>query len=44
MAISKINENMIHGKRCKFTDEELKTLQFALNEIKEKIGSIKVSY
>lgn len=40
----KINENMIHGKRCKFTDEELKTLQFALNEIKEKIGSIKVSY
>lgn len=39
----KINENIIHGKRCKFTDEELKTLQFALDEIKEKIGSIKVS-
>lgn len=40
----KINQNVIHGKPCKFTDEELKTLQFALDDIKNKIGSIKVSY
>lgn len=40
----KINQNVIHGKACKFTDEELKTLQFALDDIKNKIGSIKVSY
>lgn len=40
----KINQNVIHGKACKFTDEELKTLQFALDDIKNKIDSIKVSY
>lgn len=40
----KINENVIHGKPCRFTEEELKILQFALNDIQKKIGAISVSY
>lgn len=38
----KIDGTVIHGKPCKFTNEELKTLQFALNDIANKLNSIQL--
>lgn len=39
----RLNENSINGKPAQFTDEEIKTLNFALKDIGKKIGSIRVS-
>lgn len=38
----KIDGTVIHGKPCKFTNEELKTLQFALNDIANKLNSVQL--
>ena len=38
----KINGNIKNGKPCRFTDEELNTLNFALQDISKKIGSIAI--
>jgi len=39
----KLNGNIVNGKPAKFTEEEIKTLNFALKDISEKIGAVKVS-
>lgn len=36
----RINENTVHGKTVKFTDEELDTLRFAIKDISNKLGSL----
>jgi hypothetical protein len=38
----KINGNIKNGKPCAFTDDELSTLNFALQDISKKIGSIAI--
>ena len=38
----RLNGNTVHGKVCRFTDEELQTLRFALQEKKKKIGSLSI--
>ena len=38
----KINGNMKNGKPCSFTNDELGTLNFALQDIAKKIGSIAI--
>lgn len=38
----KINGNMKNGKPCTFTEKELNTLNFALQDISKKIGSIAI--
>jgi hypothetical protein len=40
----KINGNIKNGKPCSFTDEELNTLNFALKDISQKLGSIAIFY
>ena len=39
----RLNENLVNGKPAKFTEEEIKTLNFALQDISKKIGSIRVA-
>lgn len=39
----KINGNIVNGKPAKFTKEEIKTLNFAIHDISEKLGSITIS-
>ena len=39
----KINGNIKNGKPCSFTDDELSTLNFALQDISKKIGSIAIN-
>ncbi len=39
----KMNGNIVNGKPAKFTEEEIKNLNFALQDISKKIGSIRVS-
>ena len=39
----RINGNEVNGKPAKFTDEELATLEAALKDISEKIGSVSFS-
>lgn len=39
----KINGNIVNGKPAKFTEEEIKNLNFALQDISKKIGSVRVS-
>ena len=39
----KINGNIKNGKKCSFTDEELITLNFALQDIAKKISSIRIA-
>ncbi|MGC4130534.1 MAG: DUF5053 domain-containing protein [Bergeyella sp.] len=39
----RINGNFVNGKSAKFTDEELKTLNYAFKDISEKLGSIRIS-
>ncbi len=39
----KMNGNIINGKPAKFTEEEIKNLNFALQDISKKIGSVRVS-
>jgi hypothetical protein len=38
----KINGNMKNGKPAKFTDSEIKTFNFALQDISHKIGSLAI--
>jgi hypothetical protein len=38
----RINGNIVNGKVCSFTDDELKQLQFALKDISKKIGATSV--
>lgn len=39
----RINGNIVNGKPVQFTDEEIETLNFALQDISKKIGSIRVA-
>lgn len=38
----RINENVVAGKRQTLTDDQLKTLDFALKDISKKIGSLSI--
>lgn len=38
----RLNGNMVHGKKCGFSDDELRTLRFALQDISKKIGSLSI--
>lgn len=38
----RLNGNIIHGKVCRFTKEELETLNTALKDIGNKIGSLSI--
>ena len=38
-----MNGNIVNGKPAKFTEEEIKNLNFALQDISKKIGSVRVS-
>ena len=35
----RLNGNLVHGKPCRFTAEELEQVKFALNDIKEKLSA-----
>ncbi|NDV83950.1 DUF5053 domain-containing protein [Bacteroides sp. 51] len=39
----RINGNIVKGKPAKFTDEELKKLQFAINDIGRKLSEFQIS-
>lgn len=39
----RLNGNLIHGKVSKFTDDELKTLESALQDISNKINSLQLT-
>lgn len=39
----KINGNIVNGKPAQFTDEEINTLNTALQDISKKIGSLRVA-
>ncbi len=39
----RLNGNLIHGKVSKFTDDELKTLEGALQDISNKINSLQLT-
>ena len=39
----KMNGNIVNGKPAKCTEEEIKNLNFALQDISKKIGSVRVS-
>lgn len=38
----RLNGNKVHGKPCKFSEEELEILRFALQDISKKIGSLSI--
>ena len=38
----RLNGNVVHGKVCRFNEDELKTLRFALQDISRKIGSLSI--
>lgn len=38
----RLNGNVVHGRKCEFSDEELRTLRFALQDISKKIGSLSI--
>lgn len=40
----RINGNVVHGKPCQFTDEEIDIFNQALQDISKKIGSLNISY
>lgn len=40
----RINGNTVNGKPCRFTKEELDKFNYALKDISEKIGSLRLSY
>lgn len=40
----RINGNIVNGKPCRFTESELATLNNALKDISDKIGSLSISY
>ena len=39
----KINGNLVNGKPAKFTDSEINTLNFALQDISKQLGSLSIS-
>ncbi|EKB56596.1 DUF5053 domain-containing protein [Bergeyella zoohelcum] len=39
----RLNGNSVNGKPASFTEEEIKTLNFALQDLSQKLGSISVS-
>lgn len=40
----RINENIVNGKPCRFTNEEIEIFNHALKDISQKIGSLSLSY
>ena len=40
----RINGNIVNGKPCRFTDEEIDIFNRALQDISKKIGSLNISY
>ena len=40
----RMNGNVVNGKPARFTQEELSTLNRALKDISEKLGSLSISY
>lgn len=38
----RLNGNKVHGKECKFTEEEIQTLRFAIKDISKKLGSLSI--
>ncbi|WP_071146179.1 DUF5053 domain-containing protein [Bacteroides ihuae] len=36
----RINGNMVHGKKCSFTEEEIEKLNYAIKDISKKLGSL----
>lgn len=40
----RINGNVVHGKPCRFTDEEIDIFNRGLQDIAKKIGSLNISY
>lgn len=38
----RLNGNKVHGKVCSFSEEEMATLRFALQDISKKIGSLSI--
>lgn len=38
----RMNGNTVHGKVCRFSEDELATLRFALQDISKKIGSLSI--
>lgn len=40
----RMNGNVVNGKPARFTEEELETLNKALKDISEKLGSLSISY
>ena len=36
----RLNGNKVHGKVCRFSEDELQTLRYALQDISKKIGSL----
>lgn len=39
----RLNGNTVNGKPASFTEEEVKTLNFALQDLSQKLGSVSVS-
>ncbi|MDR0230598.1 MAG: DUF5053 domain-containing protein [Dysgonamonadaceae bacterium] len=39
----KVNGNLVNGKPAKFTDSEIKTLNFAIQDISKQLGSLNIS-
>lgn len=39
----KLNGNIVNGKPSQFTDEELKTLRFALNDMSTKLNAMSLA-
>jgi len=40
----RMNGNVVHGKPAKFLPEEVKTLNFAIRDISNKLGAVSISY
>lgn len=40
----RLNGNIVNGKPARFTEEELRTFNNALQDISQKIGSLSISY
>lgn len=38
----RLNSNKVHGKVCRFSEDELQTLRYALQDISKKIGSLSI--
>lgn len=38
----RLNGNMVHGRKCGFNDDEMRTLRYALQDISKKIGSLSI--